>query len=53
MAYTRAGKNSDQGGIRTHDLRILFTVAPPAGAQAQNGIRPWVLEELFDGLRGK
>jgi len=23
-AHTKAGKNSDQGGIRTHDLRILL-----------------------------
>ena len=49
-AHMRAEKNSDQGGIRTHDLQILITVAQLTEVQGQNRSRPWVLEIVFHGI---
>ena len=46
----RTEKNSDQGGIGTHDLRILITVAQAAELQGQSGSSLWVLEILFHSI---
>ena len=47
---TQEQRKLDQGGIRTHDLRILITVASLAELQGQNGSRPWECEIFFHGV---
>ena len=49
-AHPRAEKNSYRGGIPTHDLWILITVALLAELQGQNRSRPLVLKILFSGI---
>ena len=51
---TQRKKNSHQGGIRTHDLRILINVAPKAALQGQNRrSTTWVLQMSFHGFTEK
>ena len=43
----RTERNSDQGGLQTHNLWILLTVAQPTQLQGQNRSRLLVLDILF------